>query len=536
MLSTSVKRHFSNKRLNKSVVIMANSKQADLVGQRIMQNLKTVSGVKDFEFFGYGGPGMRSEGMSGQIEVDLDDFKGKEFITTRKTKTYSEVQYSTKYNFWNFINKHFVQNANSILAQFENNEVARRLYHARPSVVLNIDNEYITFRLMDQLKSKLNLLSIKLRIGYYDNSANPLPRRHFHNRYIKDYKQWATKYVDFVHYTIPQSYSTADGFQFPGEHCGQYGTYDAVHHLYSQTKELRPLLKEESLLVNRKFFAADLEKAIAGVKSDYRARNGIPQDGTVIFFAPGNEVKEAEFCLDSVRKGIREFLLKYSSPTSLSPKAPPLEQYTTIVSVQQGSESEQLIRSFIKENEWLGRVIVVTNEDNEHFSAMAASDMGIVYDGQMIVSAAACHLPTMMVTNMRMHHQWFSDLYNRWWTPLNIIADCNVIPEYIGGEAWFGKIADTLGEWYVKPEVRYDMIRKCEYFLKDSMSYKPLDRTQVHTRDLILAADGQAYDEFKDPFRQVAHHLWNDIQAYDLRAGRQTHDLSQLNTSIPKMY
>ena len=49
-------------------------------------------------------------------------------------------------------------------------------------------------------------------------------------------------------------------------------------------------------------------------------------------------------------------------------------------------------------------MIVVTNEDNEHFNAMSAADMGIVYDGQMIASAAACHLPTMVLVKMRMHH------------------------------------------------------------------------------------------------------------------------------------
>jgi len=81
----------SNGGLNKSVCIMANSKQGDIVGQRIMSNLKAVSGVDDFDFFGYGGPAMSKEGMSGQIEVDLDDFMGKTFHTFRKTKNYSEV-------------------------------------------------------------------------------------------------------------------------------------------------------------------------------------------------------------------------------------------------------------------------------------------------------------------------------------------------------------------------------------------------------------------------------------------------------------
>jgi hypothetical protein len=364
-----------------------------------------------------------------------------------------------------------------------------------------------------------------------------MPRRHLHNRFIKDYKQWTQKYLDFVHFTVPIQYGTADGFQFPGEYAGQYGAYEAIRHLYSQSKSLRPLLKDESMFISRKYFASDLEKAITEVRENWRAQHEVPQDGTVVFFAPGNEVKEAEFCLDSVRRGIREFLLKYSAPTSLSPKAPGLDNYTTVISLHRGSESEAYIRQFVQEKEWLGRVVIVTDEDNEHYSAMAAADMGIVYDGQMVASAAACHLPTMVLAKLRMHHQWFADLYNRWWTPMNIIADNNIYPELIGGEAWFGKVADTLAEWHVKPEIRYDMVRKMEYFLKDALSFKPLDRSVVHSRDLVLSGDGQVYDEFKDPFLQIAHHLWRDIQNYELRAGASGQvNFSALKVEIPKLY
>lgn len=77
MLSTAIRRHFSsssNANLNKTVAILANSKQADAIGQRIMQDLKVVSGVEDFKFFGYGGQAMTREGMTGQIEVDIDQF------------------------------------------------------------------------------------------------------------------------------------------------------------------------------------------------------------------------------------------------------------------------------------------------------------------------------------------------------------------------------------------------------------------------------------------------------------------------------
>jgi len=93
---------------------------------------------------------------------------------------------------------------------------------------------------------------------------------------------------------------------------------------------------------------------------------------------------------------------------------------------------------------------------------------------------------------------------------MNIIADNNIYPELIGGEAWYGKICDTLAEWYVKPESRFDYIRKWEYFIKDALSFMPIDRSSVKTRDIVLAG-GQTYDQVKDPFRQVAKHLWRDI-------------------------
>jgi hypothetical protein len=33
---------------------------------------------------------MKREGMAAGVEVDLDDFQSKEFVTFRKTKNYSE--------------------------------------------------------------------------------------------------------------------------------------------------------------------------------------------------------------------------------------------------------------------------------------------------------------------------------------------------------------------------------------------------------------------------------------------------------------
>lgn len=249
-----------------------------------------------------------------------------------------------------------------------------------------------------------------------------------------------------------------------------------------------------------------------------------------MFFAPGNERKEAEFTTEAVRRGTKEFLLKYSAPTSLSAKARPLDNFITVISLHSGSEGEKYVRDYLRENQWYGKVIFVSNEDNEHLNAMCAADMGMIYDGQMCSAAAACHLPNMNLINMRMHQLYYHDLFNRFWSDMNIIADNTVYPEMIGNEVWFGKIADTLAQWYVKPDVRFDMIRKFDGFLQEGMSYRKPDRNVVRTKEIVLS-DGQAYKEYMDPMHVAATNMWRDIERYEL-FGKNCHSHASLRTSF----
>ena len=127
-----------------------------------------------------------------------------------------------------------------------------------------------------------------------------------------------------------------------------------------------------------------------------------------------------------MRKGVKEFLLKYSAPTSMSPKALPMSNFVTVISLHEGSAGAAYVNEYLANNEWTGRVIIVNEKDNAHLDAMCAADMGIIYDGQMVSSAAACHLPTMCLIKMRMHHQWYHDLFNRFQNDMNIIANNTV--------------------------------------------------------------------------------------------------------------
>lgn len=233
-----------------------------------------------------------------------------------------------------------------------------------------------------------------------------MPKRHFLDRFVRDMRTWNEKHIDHMHFTVPLQAPTQDGYEFPSEYIGQYGVYDAIRHIYSKNNNLAHLVNEDgnSLFTSKRFFASEIEKGIDSIRQEWREANNMSDDQTVIFVAPGNERNEAEFSMDTARKGVKEFLLKYSAPTSMSSKAMPLSNFTTVISLHAGSEGEKAVKEYLAENPWHGQVVFVSNENNEHLDAMCAADMGIIHDGQMISSAAACHLPTMNLFKMRMHH------------------------------------------------------------------------------------------------------------------------------------
>jgi hypothetical protein len=47
-----------------------------------------------------------------------------------------------------------------------------------------------------------------------------MPKRHYYNRFVKDFRKWTEKYVDFMHFTVPLVTGQSDGYTFPSEYCG----------------------------------------------------------------------------------------------------------------------------------------------------------------------------------------------------------------------------------------------------------------------------------------------------------------------------
>jgi len=109
--------------------------------------LRRVSG-DSVEFTGYGGQWMKREGFEPTYEFDIDIMADKTFHTYRKTKTAHEGHYY-KWNPLNLINKHYVRQADDAYERLMEIDLPKRIYQSRPDLILNIDNEYMTFLLME---------------------------------------------------------------------------------------------------------------------------------------------------------------------------------------------------------------------------------------------------------------------------------------------------------------------------------------------------------------------------------------------------
>jgi hypothetical protein len=62
----------------------------------------------------------------------------------------------------------------------------------------------------------------------------------------------------------------------------------------------------------------------------------------------------------------------------------------------------------------------------------------------MVGQAIACHLPTIILADMKKNHHFYHHSSNRWFNEMILIADSDIYPELIGNQAWYGKICDTL--------------------------------------------------------------------------------------------
>ena len=117
-----------------------------------MSAIKKLGG-NDLKFFGYGGQWMQKEGFDQTFDFNIDNLMDKTFHSYRKSKT-NHISNHYKWTPFNLVNKHYTRNADQVFDNMSDADIVKRIYQSRPSLVLNIGNEYLTMRLMDELRSK----------------------------------------------------------------------------------------------------------------------------------------------------------------------------------------------------------------------------------------------------------------------------------------------------------------------------------------------------------------------------------------------
>ena len=101
---------------------------------------------------------MAKEGFHQDFDFNIDNLMDKTFHTYRKSKTNS-TKVHWKWNPFNLVNKHYTRRGDQVYDLLMEANVPKRIYQSRPSLVLNIGNEYLSFMMMEELRSKFNLLT-----------------------------------------------------------------------------------------------------------------------------------------------------------------------------------------------------------------------------------------------------------------------------------------------------------------------------------------------------------------------------------------
>lgn len=303
-------------------------------------------------------------------------------------------------------------------------------------------------------------------------------------------------------------------YTFPSYYIGQYGAYDALRFVFSNGG-LNHLVKDHSIIISRENSLYDIETAKTKVGDNFREKYNIQKNATVIFFAPGNTIGESEYSLEDFRKGYNEFISKYSYPSSLSTNAPSKDLFKLIVSVQKDSENEKEIRDFISGAHFESNVQIVTDEHNQHFEAICASDFGFVYNGQLLSAAVALHLNVITMQNMNDLHYFWHTWENRWLSDINTNADRPVVPEFAAGEYWFGKIANKLSEMHTNTEMKWDQVRALRPFITEMLPIKTYPREKNSYRDVkFIEGDPTVYDEYEDPIYVMSKRIVKSMEGY----------------------
>lgn len=457
------------------VCLLANSYKADRLGAKLMCELKSLSDCP-LHFIGAGGEHMKQEGLEPFYETS--NFHPKPFIPFRST-----LAYETNLWLWlkrNPITRSYTRPMHEVLKLIEKERIIERIRRHRPSLVLTLDHDILSFRIHRQLSE------------LYKASSLPRPKQAHFGRFVNRYKPYQLDYLDHAFYTIPIPERNWNQFKFPSTFVGQDAFAEALQFLLHRNGGAH-LLSNDSVLMNRDHFYSETEQFIESERRTFRESNGIPPQATVLFLAPGNQLSEIRWSLPILQNTANLFISEYAEPFSKRSESRPLEHFVVVIPVI--GEPGQLIKDTFVPEQWKGRVVFADTEQDRK-SALAGSDLAICYNGDIVTECLVNQLTTIVIQNMRKLEFYCLLAWNRFTNDMNILADGNLFPEIIEGQCHAPKLLETLQEWYESPAHKFWPLQGFEMYLHSMLPMKK--------RELGMGA----HHEYYMPSHLLAQSVW----------------------------
>ena len=468
-------RSFSSGRV---VCLLANSQKADRVGAELMRNLKTISG-SDLKFIGSGGPLMEAEGILSYYSTN--EFHPKPFVPFRGT-------IAEEINLWlwtknNPITKTYTRPMHKILKDFKSKDLVSQIMSHRPSVIMTLDHDILSLKQHRQFNEE------------YSKLSTPKPKQVHFGRFIYRLNPEQLKNaIDHVFYTIPINPRNWSDFQFPSTYVGQ-SPFEKAYRFLLERNGGEHLVSKDSIQMNIDHFYSETETYIESERKTFRRTHGISEAATVLYLSPGNKLEEIKWSVPILNKTTNEFISQHAEPHQSG--SPPESEYWVVI--PSDSSNYDLINSQVKASGWKARVIVLENEEQRR-SAQAGSDYSIAYNGDVVFENLVNQLPTIIIENMGKIEFYFVLAWNRFNNDLNIIADGDLFPEIIEGQAHSAKLVDLLNAWHSSPAQRFWPLQGYENILHKLLPVK--------TREMGMGT----HHEYYSPDRLAAQTLWEFIQ------------------------
>ncbi|CAD8106370.1 unnamed protein product [Paramecium primaurelia] len=469
-----------------TIFLSAACPSTDVHLARVMSAIKVSKPDTEFRFVGIGGPQMGHEGLE-TIGVDYHEFQYKPFFPFRnfyRLATENAMHPVHMYKRW--INKKVL---NKLDKQYF--EIVQ---HYQPSAFLNFENEFFMIQFYKKLRES------------YRHFNRICPPTFQYGLTHKDQPQYGQKYVDHWFTRTPMKQSNWEKFTFPHTQVGPDGLYRAFRHLLSNSPQYKDLVQNDTIyLPGGEFFRFDdfLADRVNEQRKKYRQQQNIGDQELLIFVAGGNTSKEIPFCLKTVAEGISRFLKLDEM------KNYPTDQIKIIVSVPEFVEHKDRTIKVINSIKWPAKVIQVQTE-SEKFSAIAASDIGLACNGQIVAECAAFQLPTIILDPKPTIQMYYTSLYNGIDNDLNIAYNGIVYPELVMSTIP-NKIAYSLLEHYQDPKLRYFYAKQYAPILQKTLAKS---ESQV-PQELANRFNSVQLTGYNSAYEVIANTVLKAAQVYD---------------------